>query len=391
LNQPRKPIKKDATLWRIPLFKIAWSEGDVDAVSEVIRSGMNWASGPHLKRFEEIVSKYVGTRYCVALNSGTSALQTSLLAHGVGPEDEVIVPSFTFIATANAVLQVGAKPVFADIETETMGLDPDEVAKKVTTKTKAIIPVHYGGCPCRIEELKELAEERKLILIEDAAEAIGASVNGRKVGTFGDSAVLSFAQNKVVTTGEGGAVITNSKKVFEKARLVRSHGRLDPPGGYFGAVGSGSYVSMGYNYRLSDVLAALGISQMHRINRIIKTRQQKAKLMTSLLRRVKGVITPITPPGCQHVYQLYTVRVPKSMRRPVQEHLANMGIMSKVYFEPIHLTPFYSKRLHYQGGDLPATEQVSQEVLSLPLYPALSAREAGSVAREMAVAMGGSK
>src|SRR3990172_1871375 len=196
--------------WRIPLFKIYWDRNDVAAVTSIIEKGANWAIGPEIKEFEKAVSEYIGVKYAVAVNSGTSALHVVLAAHGIGPGDEVIVPAFTFIATANAPLFVGAKPVFADIEEKTFGLDAADVEKKITPRTKAILPIHYGGCPCLIDELKEVAARHKLLLIEDAAEALGAAVNDRKVGSIGDIGILSFCQNKLVTTGEGGAVVTNS-------------------------------------------------------------------------------------------------------------------------------------------------------------------------------------
>ena len=213
--------------WKIPLFKIYWDEDDVEAVTESIRAGMNWATGPNVAKFEESIASYVGTEYAVTFNSGTSAMHAALLSHGIKEGDEVIVPSFTFIATANVPLFVGAKPVFADIEEDTFGLDPEDVKEKITEKTKAIIPIHYGGCPCKIRELKEIAQDHDLILIEDAAESFGAKVKDEKVGTFGDSAMLSFCQNKIITTGEGGVIVTNSEEIYEKLKLIRSHGRWE--------------------------------------------------------------------------------------------------------------------------------------------------------------------
>lgn len=188
--------------WKIPLFKIYWDKEDIKAVTEAIKGGMNWAVGSNVEKFEKMIAKYIGAKYCVVFNSGTSALHATLLAYGIKEDDEVIVPSFTFIATANAPLFVGAKPVFADIEEETYGLDSEDVKEKITKKTKAIIPIHYGGCPCKIMELREVADDHNLILIEDAAESLGARIGDKKVGTFGDSTMLSFCQNKIITTGD---------------------------------------------------------------------------------------------------------------------------------------------------------------------------------------------
>ena len=190
--------------------------------SRVIESGMNWADGPLIEDFEREIISYMGSKYAISFNNGTSALHAILLAHGIKPDDEIIVPSFTFISTANSCLFVGAKPVFTEIENTFMGLDPEDVKNKITKKTKVIIPVHFGGCPCRIKELKEIAEDNHLLLIEDNAESMGATVKSKKVGTFGDSAILSFCQNKIISTGEGGAVLTDSKKIAEKLKLLRS-------------------------------------------------------------------------------------------------------------------------------------------------------------------------
>jgi len=234
----------------IPLFKIHWDEQDVEKVASVVKKGVYWATGPEIKEFEKKISEYVGVEYALALNSGTSALHVLLAAYGMGQGDEVIVPSFTFIATANAPLFVGAKPLFADIESESYGLDPDDVERRITSKTKAIIPIHYGGLPCHIEELKQIADEHNLILIEDAAEALGAMVNTKKAGSFGDSAILSFCAPKVITTGEGGMILTDSRDVYEKALLIYNHGRVGPTD-YFSSAEQMEYVTLGYNFRMS--------------------------------------------------------------------------------------------------------------------------------------------
>ncbi len=232
--------------WKIPLYKVYWDKSDVKAVTKVIKRGTYWAVGPEIEEFERVVANYVGVKYGVSFNSGTSALHAVLLAYGIRQGDEVIVPSFTFIATANAPLFVGAKPVFADMEDSTFGLDPNDVERKITKKTKAIMPIHYGGLPCRIEELKKIADEYDLLLIEDAAESIGASINGRKVGSFGNAAMFSFCGNKVITTGEGGIILTNSGEIYERLKLIRSHGRLESEP-YFMTTKMLDYIMLGYN------------------------------------------------------------------------------------------------------------------------------------------------
>jgi perosamine synthetase len=360
--------------WKIPLFKIYWDEEDVRKVSDAIKAGMNWATGPSVGKFEELIASYIGTKYALTFNSGTSALHAALLAHGIGNGDEVIVPSFTFIATANAPLFVGAKPVFADIEEKTFGLDPEDVKEKITEKTKAIIPIHYGGCPCLIEEIKEIAEDHKLILIEDAAEAFGAKAKNKKVGTFGDSSVFSFCANKIITTGESGCVVTDLKKIYEKLKLIRSHGRVESAD-YFSSTEYMDYVALGYNFRMSNITAALGIAQIKKADEIIEMRREKAEYMNNQLSKIEKIITPNTLGGCFHVYQMYTIRVKngKEMRDNLLKFLAEKGIMTKIFFVPVHLTQFYRK-LGYKVK-LPITEKIAGQVLTLPLYPTLKKEE----------------
>lgn len=366
--------------WRIPLFKIYWDDEDVEGVAEAIRRGMFWAIGPNIEKFEGMLSKYVGTKHAVIFNSGTSALHAVLLAHRIGPGDEVIVPSFTFIATANAALFVGARPVFADVEERTFGLDPDDVVRRITARTRAIIPVHYGGGPCLIERLRDIAKERNLILIEDAAEGLGASVRDRRVGSFGDAAVLSFCSNKVVTTGEGGAVTTDSEELGERLRLIRSHGRAETSN-YFSSTAYMDYVTLGYNFRMSDITAGLGIAQLKKIGRIIEMRRDNARKLSLKLSQVPQIEVPRPPGGFFHVYQMYTVRVRngQEQREALLEHLAGRGIMSKVYFPPVHLTHFYRNELRYEC-DLPTTERLSEQVLTLPMFPGLMDDEIDSIA-----------
>ncbi|MFC2010260.1 DegT/DnrJ/EryC1/StrS family aminotransferase [Chloroflexota bacterium] len=366
--------------WQIPLFKTYWDDEDVKSVTQAITTGMFWAMGPNIEKFEHVISEYVGTKYVVSFNSGTSALNAVLLAYNIGQDDEVIVPSFTFIATANAPLFVGAKPVFADIEETTYGLDPDSVRDQITPKTRAIIPIHYGGCACLINELKEIAEKNNLILIEDAAEALGASVSGQRTGSFGASAVLSFCSNKVISTGEGGAVTTNSNDIYKKLKLIRSHGRAED-GNYFLSNKSTDYVDLGYNFRVSNIVAALGISQLNKIDHIIKLRQSNAEMLSSELSKIREIEVPCCPDNYFHVYQIYTIRVKdgKKRRDALSAYLAQKGIMTKVYFSPVHLTHFYHTKLGY-NEKLPVTEKLSREVLSLPIYPTLTSDEISYVA-----------
>lgn len=364
----------------IPLFKMYWDEDDIESVSTALRSGMNWAVGSDVSEFEDEIADYIGTKYCLTFNSGTSALHAALLAHGIGKGDEVIVPSFTFIATANAPQFVGAIPVFADIEERTLGLNPDSVLEKINHKTKAIIPVHYGGCPCLIRELREIADDHDLFLMEDAAEAFGASVDGKKAGSYGESSILSFCQNKVITTGEGGALVTDVRDVYEKVKLIRSHGRLETED-YFSSYKSMDYVALGYNFRLSNIAAALGRAQLRKVGAIIKMRRDIAQRYTHLFReKIPSVIPLKTPDGYKNVHQLYSVRAPD--RDGLMRYMAEQGVMSKVYFPPVHLTHYYQQELGYNIS-LPVTERMADEIVSLPIYPGMPSEDIDRVVQVM--------
>ena len=280
--------------WRIPLYKIYTDDEDINLITKIVRRGAKWAIGPEIDEFETAIKNYVGAQYCACLNSGTSALHSLLLAYGLGKNDEMIIPSFSFISTANSVLFVGGQPKFADIEDETYGLDPADVINKITTKTKAVIPVDYGGMSCKISEIKQITKNHNLLLIEDAAESLGSRVDGKKVGSFSDSAMFSFCGNKVLTTGEGGAIITESKDIYERVKLIRSHGRLDKIS-YFNNPNESQYLDLGYNWRMSSITAALGISQLKKLDKIIKMRQENARYLSSRLSKHAQINIPKPP------------------------------------------------------------------------------------------------
>ncbi len=345
----------------IPLFKINYTKADIDAVSKVIKRGGDWTIGKETTELENAVSKYVGVKYGVAFNSGTSALHAIMFAYGIEFGDEVIVPSFTFIATANCALFTWAKPIFADIEEEYYGLDPEDVLNKITKKTKAIIAVHYGGCPCRIKELKAIAKKYNILLIEDACESLGAKLNGKMVGSFGNAAVFSFCQNKIVTGGEGGIVVTDNKNLAETLRTIADHGKKGD-----------EFISLGYNWRMSNITASLILSQFKRIEWIIKKRIENVNYISNKAKFIWSENKSI-----RNVFQLFTIRFRN--RNKIQKLLTKNGIGNKVYFEPIHLTPFY-KRLSY-GESLPVTEKISKEVLTLPCYPDLTRKEMDRIAK----------
>lgn len=362
--------------WKIPLFNIYWDKSNVDAVAKVIKRGSSWAIGPEIDQLEGNIAKYVGMKYALGFNSGTSAIHAGLLAHGIN-SGEVIVPSFTFISTANAVILASAKPTFAEIEDETYGLDTEDVKEKINSKTKAIMPVHYGGAPCKnIEALREICDDYNLVLIEDAAESLGAKIKDRMVGTFGHSGIFSFCQNKIITAGEGGALVTNSKDVYQKLKLIRSHGRVDSKENYFSTTKEPDYTQVGYNYRISSICAALVLSQLKKIDKIIKMRREKADYYNKKLSKLKNIKVPLELKDNYYVYQLYTIQLEnKQVRDKVQKNLEKNRIMSKVYFEPVHLKTFYKDKYGYREKDLPKTEEISKKVLTLPLYPTITKGE----------------
>ena len=326
----------------VPLFEIYNDEDDIKLISEEIASGKFWAVGSRVTEFEDKIADYIGTKHALTFNSGTSALHAALLAYGIGKNDEVIVPSFTFIATSNAAVFVGAKPVFADIEEKTCGLDPDNVQSLINKNTKAIIPVHYGGCPCQIKELTDIAEDDDLILIEDAAEAFGASVDGKNVATFGDVNVLSFCQNKIITTGEGGAIVTDSEEIYEKLKLIRSHGRLES-GDYFSSADLFDYIDVGFNWRMSNLTATLGISQLNKADKVIELRQKNVEYLSKrLLEETDSVVIPEVPEGYKHVYQLFSLFADN--RDELIKYLDDNGVSSKIYFHPVHHSAFLPHR-----------------------------------------------
>ena len=360
--------------WKIPLYKVDWDKEDVKTVTNVIKRGMDWAIGPEIEEFEKSLANYHDSKYCFVFNSGTSAGHAALLSLNLKPSSEVIVPSFTFIATANWPLMVGTKPIFSEIEEETLGMDPSYLNSIISKKTKVIMPIHYGGMPCKIIEIKKFAEQHKLTLIEDSAESIGSTIGNKKAGSFGDMSILSFAGNKVLTTGEGGAVIVNSKKLYEKLKLIRSHGR-QINSNYFHTTKTPNYISLGYNWRMSSMTAALGISQLRKLETLISKRRKNSIYLSSKLKKYSEITLPLDYKNHKNVFQLYTIRIRgKNLRNNLMKFLEKRGIMSKIFFEPVHLSKFYSKNMNKKIS-LPVTEKISQQVLTLPMYPSLTKNE----------------
>lgn len=344
----------------IPIAKPLLDKEEIDAVTEVLNSGMI-AQGPKVEEFELAFSEYIGSRYAAAVNSGTAALHIALLAHRIGKGDEVITSPFSFIATANSILYAEAKPVFADIEPDTFNIDPERIKEKITSKTRAIMPVHLYGHPADMKAIMEIADDNKLIVIEDACQSHGAECLEKKVGSFGTGA-FSFYPTKNMTTSEGGMLTTDEKEIAEKAKIIRAHGSKIR---YL-------HEMLGFNLRMTDIAAAIGLVQLRKLNKFTAARQRNAEMLSTGLKGISGLIPAITKTGCTHVFHQYTVRAEK--RDQLAAFLKEKEIGTGVHYPiPIHKQPFY-KELGYRDS-LPISEKAVEEVLSLPVHPALSGDE----------------
>lgn len=367
--------------WKVPLFKTHWQDTDYLSIEKVIKRGTQWAVGPEIEQFEKKLAVFTGRKYALTFNSGTSALVALYSAIGVQGK-EVIVPSFTFIATANAVLLAGGIPIFAESEEETFGLDAADVAQKITPHTKAIVALNYAGGVSRdIEKLQQLAVTQGITLLEDNAHSLGVYKNGKQCGTFGVAAALSFCQNKLITTGEGGAVITDSQEIYEKMKLFRSHGRVEnSDGDYFSSTKEHDYLEVGHNFRMPTMNAALGLSQLEHFEQTMTLRKESGELLSAGLQQINGIKVPAPYHHSDHFYQMYTVTLEnKKIRDQLQKHLQEKGIMCKVYYEPVHLKSLYRKKYGYHEGHLPQTESISARILTLPMYPGMSTEEINQI------------
>jgi perosamine synthetase len=364
----------------IPFF-VPWiTAKDKKAVQEALSS--RWLTGgPRAKDFESAFADFVGTKYAVAVNSCTAALHLAMRVLDVGPGDEVIVPDLTFAATANAAIFCGAKPVFADVDEETFNISPTEIAKKISSKTKAIIPVHYGGQPCDMKEILEIADDHHLSIVEDCAHSLGAEYAGKETGTFGLMGCFSFYPTKMITTMEGGMITTNDQKIEKRLRIMREHGmNRNALERELGTTWRYDVVDLGYNYRLTDAQAAMGISQLKRLGEGIKRRRRIAKYYDIQLSSSDlGITVPVRAPDRSHVFHLYTIKYKKSKNGPTRNELfkglSAAGIQSSVHYTPLHLMSYY-RRLLKKSESFPNAEKIFEQILSLPLYPGLTRKNA---------------
>ncbi len=340
-------------------------EEEKKAVMEVLESGL-LAQGPVVERFEKAFAEYCGVSYAIATSSGTTALHLALLAHGIGPGDEVITSPFSFIATANAVRHAGATPVFADIDPVSFNLDPFQVETKITANTRAIMPVHLFGNPADMENYEKIARKYNLVLIEDACQAHGAEFKGRKVGSFG-TGCFSFYPTKNITSAEGGMITTNDFMAAERARMLRHQGMKER---YY-------HKEVGYNFRMTDIHAAIGLTQLNRLESFIAKRRENAAYLTQ---KLDGVVTcPEVNKARRHVFNQFTIRVEKD-RDKLSEKLLAAGVGNMVYYPvPIHRQEPYI-RLGYASTTCPVAEMACQQVLSLPVHPQLSSNDLAEIA-----------
>jgi len=359
----------------IPYGRQTVEEDDIQAVIEVLRS--DWlTTGPTVERFENALAERVGARFAVTFNSGTAALHAAYFAAGVGPGDEVVTSPLTFAATANAALYLGARPVFVDVQEDTGNLDPEQVRRVLTARTKVIAPVDFAGHPADLDELKEIAREAGAVLVEDACHALGAMYRGRSVGSIADMTVFSFHPVKHITTGEGGAVVTDNPTYYQRLRLFRNHGitrdathlTREPEGPWYYEM-----QVLGYNYRLSDIAAALGFSQLRKLDRFLQRRREIATRYGELLKGLP-LQTPVPRSDVVPAWHLYVVRLSEpERRRAVVEGLHRLGIGVQVHYVPVYRHPYY--RNISSRAYCPVAERVYAASLSLPIYPLLSDAE----------------
>ena len=356
----------------IPLAQPDIGEEEIRLVNEVLRSG--WLSmGPKVGEFEEKFANYIGTKHAIAVNSGTSGLHLCMNAIGIKKGDEVITSPFSFIASSNCIMFEGGKPVFVDINPDTLNLDVERIEDAITKNTKAILPVHVFGQPCEMDAILDIAEDHNLAVVEDACEAIGAEYNGQKAGTFGDASVFAFYPNKQMTTGEGAIIVTDDDNIAKLCRSLRNQGRSEDEEWL-------NHVRLGYNYRLDEMSCALGIGQLNRIDELLDKRAKVAEEYTRQLSGVDGIITQYLDPEVKMSWFVYVVQVSEYINRNnVIKYLKEHGVSCRPYFTPIHLQPFYREMFGYKEGDFPICEKVCDSTIALPFYGNMNEEMIGQV------------
>jgi perosamine synthetase len=362
----------------IPINRPQIGEEEVEAVVKVLRSGFltqGLGAGPMVTQFEKNFAKFAGVRHAMAVNTGTAALHSAVVASGVKHGDEVILPSFTFVATAEAVVMAGGKPVFIDIDPETYNISPAEIEKAITRKTKVIVPVDLYGLPAEIKPIREIAVKHGLKVVEDAAQAHGATYAEKPVGVFADVACWSFYASKNMTTGEGGVTTTGDDEMAEAMRLMRTHGE------------KAKYASLmlGYNYRMSEIQAAIGLVQLKKLPAFVARRRENATRLTKILTKTEKLQLPHEPKGREHSWYLYTVRLKNATgneRNRIVEELRKKDIGAEVYYpNPVHLMPYYRKR--FGRRKLPETEKAAKQVFSLPIHPGVTEEQVDYIGKTL--------
>lgn len=369
---------------QVPFHRADLGEEEIQAVSDVIRSG--WLTmGAKTFEFERQFAAYIGVPHAIAVCSCTAALHLSLEAIGLSHGDEVLVPTTTFTATAEVVTYFGARPVLVDIDAQTLNLDPEDAERKITTCTKAIIPVHFAGTPCDMDAILALARRRDLHVIEDAAHALPSIYHGRQIGSISDLTAFSFYATKTLTTGEGGMITTNNGDFAQRLQVMRLHGIARDAWKRYSAEGSWFYevLEAGYKYNLTDLQAALGMVQLTKCDRMAEARTKIADRYRSAFQSCEFVELPHVPTDCTTSWHLYVLRLHLGRlcidhNRFIQE-LANRGVSTSVHFIPLHLHPFYQNTYGYKAGDLPAAEREYQRSISLPIYPGMREEEIDQV------------
>ncbi|NPA71389.1 MAG: DegT/DnrJ/EryC1/StrS family aminotransferase [Gammaproteobacteria bacterium] len=344
-------------------------ETDIEAVVSVLRSP-RLANGPKVLEFEQRIAEYTGAKYAVAVSSGTAALHIIVRALGLQRGDEVLVPSFTFAATVNALLYEGVMPVFVDIEPDTFNLDPEQLKNSITKRTKAIMAVDIFGHPAEWDEILNFADNYGLKVIDDACEALGAEFKGKRVGSFGDAAAFAFYPNKQITTGEGGMIVTNNKEIAQLARSLRNQGRGEKLEWLL-------HERLGFNYRMDEMSAALGVSQLDKIEGRLRTRRKLADLYTKLLEEIPWVEPPKTRDYTRSAWFAYTILLSDEINRDaVMREMRSLGVETRAYFPPVHQQPYIKKIFGNEVNiHLPYTEYTSRRTLSLPLHSRLKTEE----------------